>query len=72
MSTALLLCTLNYYFSVLVSFDPTSYTVTEGDDEFAALRLVRSGDTSGTTVVTVNPVPGSAIGKPSSIHRSST
>ena len=47
---------------VLVSFDPTFYSVTEGDDDNAILRLVRSGDLSRDTVVTVNPAPGSALG----------
>ena len=47
--------------AVSVSIDPTSYTVTEGDG-FAELRLVRSGDTAGETVVTITPGPGTAIG----------
>ena len=47
---------------VVVSFDPTSYTVTEGEDGFAELTLVRSGDTSGATVVTVTTADGSATG----------
>ena len=50
-------------FLVVVGFDPISYTVTEGDDDTATLRLVRSGDLSRETVVTVNPIPGSALGK---------
>ena len=45
-----------------MSFDPTSYTVTEGEDGFAELTLVRSGDTSGATVVTVTTADGSATG----------
>ena len=49
-------------FSVMVSFDPTSYTVTEGDDDFAVLTLVRSGAINRETVVIVNTVPGSAEG----------
>ena len=48
--------------SVVVSFDPTSYTVTEGDDGFAVLTLVRSGDLSRATVVTVTTADDSAIG----------
>ena len=37
--------------------------MTEGEDEFAILRLIRSGDNlSRATVVTVNPVPGTADG----------
>ena len=48
---------------MIVSFDPTTYTVTEGDDEFVLLRLVRSGvNLDRETVVTVNPVPGTADG----------
>ena len=48
--------------AVMVSIDPTSYTVTEGEDGTAELRLVRSGDTAGETVVTITPGPGTAIG----------
>ena len=47
---------------VTVSFDPTDYTVTEGVDGFANLRLIWTGDTSRETVVTVTTVPGSADG----------
>ena len=47
---------------VVISFDPTSYTVTEGDDGFVELTLVRSGDLSRATVVTVTTADGSAIG----------
>ena len=36
--------------------------MTEGEDGFAKLTLVRSGDTSGATVVTVTTADGSAIG----------
>ena len=45
-----------------MSFDPTSYTVTEGEDGAAELILVRSGYLSRATVVTVNTADGSAIG----------
>ena len=49
---------------VVVSFDPISYTVTEGEDEFAELILVRSGgDLSRGTVVTVTTADGSATGE---------
>ena len=48
--------------AVMVSFEPTSYTVTEGEDGTAELRLVRSGDTAGETVVTITLGPGTAIG----------
>ena len=47
---------------MVVGFDPTFYSVTERDDEFATLTLVRTGDLSRETVVTVNPIPGSALG----------
>ena len=47
---------------MVVGFDPTFYSVTERDDEFATLTLVRTGDLSRDTVVTVNPAPGSALG----------
>ena len=36
--------------------------MTEGEDGFAELTLVRSGDTSGATVVTVTTADGSATG----------
>ena len=47
---------------MVVSFDPTSYTVTEGDDGYVELTLVRSGDLSRATVVTITTVDGSATG----------
>ena len=47
---------------MLVSFDPTSYTVTEGDDGFVELFLVRSGDLDTDVVVTVTTADGSATG----------
>ena len=47
---------------MFVEFDPTVYIVTEGEDAFADLRLVRSGDLSGFTVVTVTPQSGTATG----------
>ena len=53
---------------MVVSFDATSYTVTEGVDEFAELTLVRSGDLSRTTVVTVTTGPGNATGVFCSVH----
>ena len=46
----------------MVSFDPTSYTVTEGEDDFVQLMLVRSGDLSRATVVTVTTEDDSATG----------
>ena len=54
-------CTF-HQISVIVSFDPTIYTVTEGVDGFANLRLIRTGDISRETVVTVTTVLGSANG----------
>ena len=36
--------------------------MTEGVNAFAQLRLVRSGDLSGSTVVTVTPRSGTATG----------
>ena len=50
-------------YAVMVSLVPPSYTVTEGEDGFAELTLVRSGDTSGETSVTVTPGPRTATGK---------
>ena len=47
---------------MFVEFDPTVYIVTEGVNAFADLRLVRSGDLSESTVVTVTPQSGTAIG----------
>ena len=47
---------------VFVSFDPISYTVTEGDG-FAELILIRSGDLSRATVVTVTTADGTATGE---------
>ena len=50
------------YYSVIVSFDPTDYTVTEGVDGVANLRLIRTGDIIRETVVTVTTIQGSADG----------
>ena len=51
------------HFSVLVSFDPTSYTVTEGEDASAVLTLVRSGaNLNQQTSVIVVPSSGTANG----------
>ena len=47
---------------MFVEFDPTAYNVTERVDDFANLMLVRSGDLSRVTVVTVTTVSGSATG----------
>ena len=61
MSMELVLSKLKY-FSVLVFFDPVSYTVTEGEDEFAIMRLNRSGNTHLTTNLTFMTVRGTADG----------
>ena len=47
---------------MVVSFNPTSYNVTEGEDDFVSLTLARNGNPSRQTVVTVNPVAGTAEG----------
>ena len=47
---------------VMVSFDPTSYTVTEGIDGTAELMLVRIGNLNREVVVSVTTTSGSAIG----------
>ena len=48
--------------SVTVSFDPTTYTVTEGLDNVANLMLIRSGDLTRTVVITVATAAGTAMG----------
>ena len=47
--------------AVFISFDPITYTVNEGSDTVAILRMIRTGDTDRETVVTVTPQPGSAL-----------
>ena len=47
---------------VIVSFDPTSYTVTEGIDATAELMLVRSGNLNREVVVSVTTTSGTASG----------
>ena len=47
---------------VIVSFDPTSYTVTEGIDGTAELMLVRSGNHNERVAVSVTTMSGTAIG----------
>ena len=47
---------------VIVSFDPTSYTVTEGIDRTAVLLLVRSGNLNREVVVSVTIESGTATG----------
>ena len=51
-----------YFLSVTVSFDPITYTVTEGKDDVVNISLVRSGDLTRTIVVTVTTVAGTDIG----------
>ena len=48
---------------MVVSFEKTSYTVTEGEDEFVEIILVRSGDLSRNTTVTLTTFDVSALGK---------
>ena len=50
--------------SVVVSFDPAAYTVTEGVDKFAKLMLVRTGNHNRSTIVSVATSDGSAKGEP--------
>ena len=47
---------------VIVSFDPPSYTVTEGIDRTAVLLLVRSGNLNREVVVSVTTESGTATG----------
>ena len=47
---------------VIVSFDPISYTFTEGIDGTAELMLVRSGNLNREVVVSVTTTSGTAIG----------
>ena len=48
---------------MVVSFEKTSYTVTEGEDEFVEIILVRSGDLSRNTTVTLTTFDVSSLGK---------
>ena len=50
------------FLSVTVSFDPTTYTVAEGEGVVANLKLVRSGDLSRTVIVNVTAATGTAMG----------
>ena len=45
-----------------VFFNSTTYTVTEGLDEFAVLTVSRSGDLGRKTTVTLTTFDGSANG----------
>ena len=60
-----MLCTLllhPIFLLVIVSFDPTSYTVTEGINGTAELMLVRSGNLNERVAVSVLTMLGTAIG----------
>ena len=48
--------------SVIITFDPTAYTVTEGVDSDTNLLIRRSGDLTRTVVVTVTTTEGTATG----------
>ena len=50
--------------AAMVSFEPTTYTVTEGENPTADLMLVRGGNTDREVVVTVSTSPGTATGNP--------
>ena len=52
---------------MVVSFEKTSYTVTEGKDEFVEVTLVRNGDLSRNTTVTLTTFDASALGRLSTI-----
>ena len=49
--------------SVVVFFNPVSYTVTEGEDAHVTLLVHRRGSLSDAAVITVTPVADSAEGK---------
>ena len=53
---------LVYSNTAVVQFSPITYTVTEGLDEFAILQLIRSGRLTGSSVVTVTSLQGTASG----------
>ena len=48
---------------MVVSFEHTSYIVTEGKDEFVEVTLVRSGDLSRNSTVTLTTFDVSALGE---------
>ena len=48
---------------MVVSFGQTSYTVTEGEDEFVEVTLVRTGDLSRNSTVTLTTFDVSALGE---------
>ena len=51
------------FFTAIVSFHPTAYTVTEGEDGFAVLTLERSGRISDISKVSITTLSGLAEGK---------
>ena len=55
---------LYYMFSntAVVEFSPIAYTVTEGLDASVVLQLIRSGPLTGSSVVTVSTLQGTASG----------
>ena len=48
---------------MIVSFEHTSYTVTEGKDEFVEVTLVKRGDLSRNSTVTLTTFDASALGE---------
>ena len=48
---------------VVVSFEQTSYTVTEGKDEFVEVTLVRTGDLNRNSTVTLTTIDASSLGE---------
>ena len=53
---------LSHLLLVIVSFDPTSYTITEGIDGTTELMLLRSGNLNREVAVSVTTMSGTAIG----------
>ena len=58
----LFLCDPHSFFIALITFRPTSYTVTEGVDRGVRVAVRRSGDTSGSTTFNVTILLGTSIG----------
>ena len=52
----------SFFLSVTISFSPTTYTVTEGEDHVVTLILERGGDLTRTIVVSVLTGAGTAMG----------
>lgn len=51
-----------YFLSVTLSFNLSTYTITEGEGVDVNLTLVRSGYLTGATVVSVTTAGGTATG----------